>query len=391
MSNNLRRAISVLGLTLIIIFAFYIGTSVISTQAVENVAWPAASELQQAIPGTASQEEQLLASIYNQVAPSVVSINVVARQPGTGTFVPEDELALGTGTGFLIDNQGHIVTNNHVVEGATRIEVNFFDGRIVRGEVVGLDPDSDLAVIKVNDIPAEELQPVTLGDSDSLFIGQEVVAIGSPFGQRWTMTSGIVSALNRVIEGLTDFSIGSVIQTDAAINPGNSGGPLVNLQGQVIGVNSQIISRTRSSSGIGFAVPSNLVQRVAQSLIETGDVDYSYLGIGGGAIDLSYIEALNLPNNARGVVVSYVQPDGPAAAAGLRQPSNEVSVEGFPVFTNVDIITAIDGQTVTDMPALISYLAENTAPGQTVTLTVARNGVDQVQFPVVLGERPSGN
>jgi 2-alkenal reductase len=379
-------------LTLIAVFAFYVGTAVISTQAVEGVTWPPTSAIQQQIPGNASQEEQLLASIYNQVAPSVVSINVVARQPGTGNFAPEDELALGTGTGFLIDDQGHIVTNNHVVEGATRIEVNFFDGRIVRGEVVGLDPDSDLAVIRVNDVPAEELQPVTLGDSDSLFIGQEVVAIGSPFGQRWTMTSGIVSALDRVIEGLNaNFSIGSVIQTDAAINPGNSGGPLVNLQGEVIGVNSQIISRTRSSSGIGFAVPSNLVQRVAQSLIETGDVDYSYLGIGGGAIDLSYIEALDLPNNARGVVVTYVEPGGPAGQAGVRQPSNEVSIEGFPVFTNVDIITAIDGEPVTDMPALIAYLAENTAPGQTITLTVARNGVDQVQFPVVLGERPSGN
>lgn len=391
MSHKLRRAISILGLTLIVVFAFYVGTAVISTQAVESVAWPPTSEVIQQIPSSASQEEQLLANIYNRVAPSVVSINVVARQPGTGTFIPEDELALGTGTGFLIDNQGHIVTNNHVVEGATRIEVNFFDGRIVRGEVVGLDPDSDLAVIKVNDIPAEELQPVTLGDSDSLFIGQEVVAIGSPFGQRWTMTSGIVSALDRVIDSLTNFSIGSVIQTDAAINPGNSGGPLVNLQGEVIGVNSQIISRTRSSSGIGFAVPSNLVQRVAQSLIETADVDYSYLGIGGGAIDLSYMEALNLPNNARGVVVSYVEPGGPADQGGLRRPSNEVRVDGFPVFTNVDIITAIDGEPVTDMPSLISYLAENTSPGQTVTLTVARNGVDQLQIPVVLGERPSGN
>jgi len=378
-------------LILIVIAAFYIGTAVTSTQAVESVTWPPTTVLQQEIPSNASEEERLLASIYNRVAPSVVSINVVARQSGMSPFVPDDEFALGTGTGFLIDNQGHIVTNSHVVQGATRIEVNFFDGRITRGEVVGLDPDSDLAVIKVNDIPAEELHPVTLGDSDSLFIGQEVVAIGSPFNQRWTMTSGIISALDRVIEGLSEFSIGSVIQTDAAINPGNSGGPLVNLQGEVIGVNSQIISRTRSNSGIGFAVPSNLVQRVAQSLIEEGDVEYSYLGIRGGAITLSYIEALNLPNNARGVVVGFVEPRGPAAQAGLRQPRNEVIVDGFPVATEVDIITAIDGEPVTDMASLISYLAENTVPGQTVTLTVARNGVDQVEIPVTLGERPGGN
>jgi 2-alkenal reductase len=390
MHNSVKRIVALFLLTILVMFAFYVGTTVVSPRASASAVWPEVEVLQQEVPANVSEEEQQLASVYNQVVPSVVSINVVARQAGSGSFAPQDELALGTGTGFVIDTQGHIVTNNHVVEGATRIEVNFFDGTIVRGEVVGLDPDSDLAVIQV-DVAPEELQPITFGDSDSLFIGQEVVAIGSPFGQRWTMTSGIVSALDRTIEGLTGFSIGSVIQTDAAINPGNSGGPLVNLQGQVIGVNSQIMSQTRSSSGIGFAVPSNLTQRVAQALIDTGSVEYSYLGISGRAITLSDIEALTLPSDARGVVIEYVEPGGPADQAGLRQPGNPVSVDGIPTNTSVDIITAIDGEPVTDMPVLIAYLAENTQPGQTVNLTVVRDGNQEMGMPLTLGARPGGN
>lgn len=391
MPNSIRRMAAILIVVILVVVSLYAGTSVLSPQVAADSIWRESEVLQQEIPATSTEDERQLAEVYNQVAPSVVSINVVARQSSDSRFSQQDELALGTGTGFVIDREGHIVTNNHVVEGATSIEVNFFDGTIVRGEVVGLDPDSDLAVIRVSNIAAEDLQPVTFGDSNSLFIGQEVVAIGSPFGQRWTMTTGIVSALDRTIAGLTGYSIGSVIQTDAAINPGNSGGPLVNIQGEVIGVNSQIMSETRSSSGIGFAVPSNLTQRVAQALIETGSVEYSYLGISGQAVNLSYMEALGLPNDARGVIVSYVEPDGPAARAGLQTPSNPVGVNGFRIPTSVDIITAIDGEPVTDMPSLIAYLAENTQPDQTVTLTVVRNGSEQVTLPLTLGSRPGGN
>lgn len=254
---------------------------------------------------------------------------------------------------------------------------------------MGLDPDSDLAVLKV-DMPADRLFPATIGDSDQLFIGQTVLAIGSPFNQRWTMTSGIVSALGRTIQGLTQFTVGGVIQTDTAINPGNSGGPLLNLRGEVIGVNSQIISQTRSNSGIGFAVPSNLVKRVANELVANGRVNYSYLGISSnseGGITLRMIEALGIPNNMRGVVVETVTEGGPAAQAGLRGASNPRSVRGQRVNTSVDIITAIDGQPVHDMSALVSYLAGNTRPGQTVNLTVWRNG-QTINIPVVLGARP---
>jgi S1-C subfamily serine protease len=387
--STAKRFVAVVLVTMIALFSFYIGTQTIATQArADIVDFPDVVPAQQVLPADAHAEEQLFAGIYDQVAPSVVSINVVARVGGSSRFDGfNDGLTEGTGTGFIVDQEGHIVTNSHVVDGAVQIEVNFFDGRIVRGEVVGLDPDSDLAVVKV-DVPAETLQPIAMGDSDELFVGQTVVAIGSPFGQSWTMTTGIISALNRTIQGLGNFSIGSVIQTDAAINPGNSGGPLVNLQGEVIGVNAQIISQTRSNTGIGFAIPINLVKRVVPSLIETGDVDYSYLGITGGRVSLAQIEALDLPNDAQGVVVSTVEPGGPAAQGGLRSASNERSIDGIPAFMRVDIITAIDGTPVRGMPDLVAYLAANTTPGQTVNLTVIRDGRETLNIPVTLTARP---
>lgn len=380
MQRELRRLLGVFMVIAVAVTSFYIGTAVISTSAGAPVQWAAVSAPIQQAPPFATETERLFSDIYNRVSPSVVSISVVAAQ---GRRL----IGEGTGTGFVIDTAGHIVTNAHVIEGATRIEVNFFDGRIVRGEVVGADRDSDLAVIKVN-VPPETLTPVPLGDSDSLFIGQSVVAIGSPFNQRWTMTTGIISALERTIQGLSNFSIGSVIQTDAAINPGNSGGPLLNLQGEVIGVNSQIISEARINSGVGFAIPSNLVKRVSESLIERGSVDYSYLGIQGGDVYLALIEALNLPNNARGVVVSGVEPNGPAALAGLRSASNVRQISGISVPLSVDIITAINGEPLSGMSALVSYLASNTQPGDQVTLTVVRDGRQQIEIPVTLQSRP---
>lgn len=322
--------------------------------------------------------------LYNTVSPSVVSINVVATRQGSGFF--PGSMVSGTGSGFVIDTDGHIVTNNHVVEGATDIEVNFVDGTIVRGTVVGTDPNSDLAVIQV-DLPAEQLHPVTFADSDQLSIGQSVLAIGSPFGQRWTLTTGIISGLERRIDSLSNFSIGGVIQTDAAINPGNSGGPLLDLNGHVIGVNSQIMSESGSNSGVGFTIPSNLVQRVANALIADGEVEYSYLGIEGGDISLSVIEALDLPNNQQGVVVSNVQSGGPADQAGLRSATVRQSARSQEI-TDADIITAIDGTPLNGMESLISYLANHTSPGQKVTLTVLRDGQEQ-SIEATLGKRPS--
>jgi S1-C subfamily serine protease len=380
MRQEMRRLLSVILLVAVAVVSFYIGAEVISTSAGAPVRWAAVSAPVQQIPSFATEMERMLADVYNRVSPSVVSISVITAQ---GSRLRGE----GTGTGFVIDTAGHIVTNAHVIDGAVRIEVNFFDGRIVRGQLVGADRDSDLAVIKV-DVPPETLTPVPLGDSDSLFIGQSVVAIGSPFNQRWTMTTGIISALERTIQGLSNFSIGSVIQTDAAINPGNSGGPLLNLRGEVIGVNSQIISEARINSGVGFAIPSNLVRRVSEALIERGSVDYSYLGIQGGDVYLGLIEALNLPNNARGVVVSGVEPNGPAARAGLRSAGNVRQIGGISVPLSVDIITAINGEPLSGMSELVSYLASNTQPGDQVTLTVVRDGREQFDVVVTLQPRP---
>ncbi len=384
MSLSVKKLFGVLTLILVAAAAFILGTTVVSLNAQSPVNWTNFPITTQVVPQNASSEEQILAGIYNRVSPSVVSINVISR--GTSPL-GDSGFAEGSGTGFVIDTEGHIVTNSHVIEGAVRIEVNFFDGRIVRGEIVGDDPDSDLAVIRV-DVPADTLTPVQLGDSNSLFIGQEVIAIGSPFNQRWTMTTGIISALDRTIQGLTNYSIGSVIQTDAAINPGNSGGPLLNRNGEVIGVNSQIISQTRSNSGVGFAIPVNLVRRVAASLISDGEVEYSYLGIRGGGMTLDIIEALNLPNNAYGVVVSSVESGTPAARAGLQSIDQRIGQNGSVTIRSVDIITEVNGTPLRDMSDLVAYLAEYTEPGQTINLTVVR-GSEEFVVPVTLDARPS--
>ncbi len=382
-SNYPKRAMVLVAALVLVAIGFVIGTTVVSTSAssVYIVPQPQVAQVQTSTPST--EGERYFSEIYNRVSPSVVSINV------SGTSLDGSQFG-ASGTGFVIDKDGHIVTNDHVVADSSQIEVNFLDGTIVKGEIVGLDPDSDLAVIKV-DLPAAQLIPITFGDSDKLFIGESTLAIGSPFSQRWTLTTGIVSALGRTISGQTRYSVGSVIQTDAAINPGNSGGPLLNLQGEVIGVNSQILSETRSNSGIGFAIPSNLVKRVADILITKGSVDYSYLGIQGASnLDLALIEALNIPNNTRGVVISRVEQGGPAALAGLKSASQPTLINGENVPTNADIITAIDGIQITDMSGLVSYLAINTQPGQKIDLTVLRNG-QQITLPVTLDARPANN
>ncbi len=385
-----KKSVVLFTVLMIAVFAFFIGTAVTSSTAQGDVTWPVVTPQPVLLDSSALASEQAYAQVYNNVGPSVVSINVIARSSGSGALSNQDNLIAGTGTGFVIDTDGHIVTNNHVVEGAISVEVNFFDGSIYRGEVVGVDPDSDLAVVQV-DRPSNELHPVTLGDSDNLFIGEEVVAIGSPFNQPWTLTTGVISALDRTIDSLGQFQIGSVIQTDAAINPGNSGGPLVNMNGEVVGVNSQILSQSRSNSGIGFAIPSNLVKRVAPALISAGKVNYSYLGISGGNINLATIEAMNLPNNARGVIVSSAEPGGPASRGGLRDATITTNANGEQVPASADIITQINGEPVTSMESLISYLASNTKPGDTVNLTVVRNGTQELTLPVTLAPRPAAS
>jgi S1-C subfamily serine protease len=329
--------------------------------------------------------------IYNRVTPSVVSIVVVKNADSAGPVInpQQQQEQVAGGTGFVIDTAGHIVTNYHVVRDAEEIQVEFFDGTLAHAEIIGLDDDSDLAVIQVSNVPVERLQPVTFGDSSALQVGEQVLAIGSPFGERWTLTTGIVSAVNRTLRGFTEFSIGGVIQTDAAINPGNSGGPLVNMQGQVIGVNSQIVSGTGSNAGIGFAIPSNLTQNVAQNLIETGFMEYSYLGVGGGNVALSLMDAFNLPNNTRGVVITTVVPGSPADRAGIEPMGQLIQNDsGDEIPQSVDIITAINGTPITGIDSLIGYLAQQTQPGDAVTLTVLRDGQETIELTTTLTPRP---
>jgi len=319
--------------------------------------------------------------IYQQVSPSVVAINVTLAGRNGRT------VGAGTGSGFVIDTNGHIVTNDHVVGEANSIEVEFFDGTLASAKVVGLDPASDLAVIQV-DVAAEHLIPVKFGDSDALLIGQPVLAIGSPYGEDWTLTTGIVSGLNRVISGLTNFSIGGVIQTDAAINPGNSGGPLLDMNGQIIGVNSQIMSESGSNSGVGFAIPINLVQRVAQQLIEKGKAVYSYMGISGTDVTLSAIQKLGLPANTRGVLITETVNGGPAAQAGLHSVAVSDQTGNISPDSSFDVVTAVGGNPIKGMNDLIAYLARKTQPGDKVTLTILRDGKQTINVDVTVTARP---
>jgi 2-alkenal reductase len=301
--------------------------------------------------------------------------------------LPPSGPAEASGSGFVIDTDGHIVTNNHVVDGADKVEVRFVDGTTVRATVVGTDPDSDLAVVKV-DVRSSLLHPVELGDSSALVVGQQVFALGNPFGQMWTLTSGIVSAVGRTIQsGNSRYSIPEVVQTDASINPGNSGGPLLDKHGRVIGVNTMIISDNRSSSGVGFAVPVNIVKKVAPALIKDGKFTYAYLGLTGGSLTPDLATAMNLPADLRGVMVSEVVKGGPSDQAGVLGSQKQVEIDGSQVNVGGDVIVAVDGAGVTGMDGVIDYLFTSKRPGDKITLTILRDG-QQKDSVVTLGERP---
>jgi len=302
----------------------------------------------------------------------------------------------GQGSGFVYDAGGNIVTNYHVVEGAEQVEVDFMSGFKTYGTVVGTDLDSDLAVVHV-DAPAAELHPVELGDSESLKVGQTVVAIGNPFGLSGTMTVGIISALGRTLESAhatadgSFFTAGDIIQTDAAINPGNSGGPLFNLSGQVVGVNRAI--RTTSfnedgdavNSGIGFAVSINVVRRVIPVLIESGSYDYPYLGISSrDNLSLELIKILGLEAQT-GAYVAEVTRGGPADRAGIRAGDKATSIPNLR--SGGDLITKIDGHAIRQFDDLLSYLITNKGPGDVVTITVMREG-KLLDIEVTLDKRP---
>jgi S1-C subfamily serine protease len=332
------------------------------------------------------------------VNPSVVTIMISSQVSGQGNGQNSQGQVVPTaqGSGFIWDTAGHIVTNNHVIEGAAKISVTFSNGSSYDAKLVGADPNSDLAVIQVTGVPAALLKPVTVGDSTQVKVGQLVVAIGNPYGLSNTMTTGIVSGIGRSIQAganssqngpttAPSFSIPDVIQTDAAINPGNSGGVLVDMNGALIGVPSQIESASGSNSGVGFAIPSAIVSRVVPQLISTGTAAHSYLGFSGGTITADVISALNLNAGQQGILVATVVAGGPAEKAGLQGAT--VDANGNPTAAG-DIITGIDGKPVTTFEDLVSYLSSSTQPGQSVTLDLLRNG-KTVQVKVILGNQPS--
>jgi S1-C subfamily serine protease len=333
----------------------------------------------------ADAEEQLLINIYERVNPAVVNIDVAVQ-------ALDDLSGIGSGSGFVIDKQGHIVTNNHVVEDADQLHVTFSDGIVAEARLVARDEDSDLAVIKV-DVDPDRLVPLELGNSSSLRVGQRVIAIGNPWDLGGTMTVGIVSALGRTLPAritadLGFYSIPDLIQTDAAINPGNSGGPLVDSRGRVVGVNTAIRSEDRSNSGVGFAVPVDIVKRVVPALIDAGRYRYPYLGItANGNVTVAELSTeLDLPAQ-RGVLISEVSSGQPAARAGLRGGTDEYSFLGQRVTIGGDIILAIDGYELRDFDDLIAYLVRETSVGQEVVLTILRDG-ETLQVSLTLGERP---
>ena len=351
----------------------------------------------------ADPQTQLLHDIYNRVNPSVVSIDV--RIPTSANAGPRQfgfgqqgaqPYAYAAGSGFVYDTAGHIVTNAHVVQGADQVEITFADSTMMRAKITGIDLDSDIAVIQAQgDI--SKYPPVPLADSDAVQVGDRAIAIGNPFQRAGTMTDGIVSGLHRSVSGLVSttgggsYQIPDAIQTDAALNPGNSGGPLLNSQGQVIGVNEQIESLVQQSSGVSFAIPSNLVKLVADGLIKNGKVQHTFLGISSVPLTLDVLDALKLPENTRGAYVEAVQPGSPAAKAGVRGGgTNTVAVNGADVSIGGDVITAINNQPIKNFDDLTSYLFTKTQVGQTITLTVLRGGKTQ-SVQVTLAARPSAN
>ncbi len=317
--------------------------------------------------------------IYKQAYQGVVEITVsTPQQTPTG-----NQEAQAQGSGFVIDSDGHIVTNDHVVENADSVSVRFWNGNTYNASVVGTDPSTDLAVIKV-DAPSSILHPVNLGDSSSVQVGDPVVAIGSPFGLEETVTSGIVSALHRQIEALNQFTINDTIQTDAAINHGNSGGPLFNAAGQVIGVNSQIAGQTGANVGIGFSIPSDTVRSIADTLISNGKVEHAYLGVSVQEIPATVAHDLNL---TEGVEITQVRSGTPAQQAGLKGATGKKMVQGTQYATGGDVITAIGGQKVKTSEG-VQLAIDAHHPGDTIEITYWRKGETKT-VSVKLATRPT--
>ncbi len=344
----------------------------------------------QALPGEPSgrgsggltPEEEIIIGLYRAASPGVVHItSTVLSQDFFFRVVPEQ----GAGSGFVVDDRGYILTNNHVVENADSLEVTLADKSKVAAKLIGRDPNNDLAVIRVS-VPREKLTPLRLGDSAQLQVGQMAIAIGNPFGLDRTITRGVVSALGRSLKADTGRQIRNVIQTDAAINPGNSGGPLLNSRGEVIGINTAIFTPSGGSVGIGFAIPVNTAKKLLPQLIARGRASHPWLGISGMDITPGLARTLSLPAK-EGVMIAQVAPGGPAAKAGLRGAQRRVRVGNFLVTVGGDIILALDGQKIMAVDDLTGFLDEQKKAGEDIRVDVLRDG-KPLSVVVRLGELP---
>lgn len=328
--------------------------------------------------------ERRTIDVYQRVSPSVVFITTQVLVRNYFSVVPEE----GAGSGFVLDTSGNILTNYHVVEGAQQITVSFGgSGKAFPATVVGADPRNDLAVLRV-DAPAESLQPVELGSSHDLQVGQWAIAIGNPFGQfDRTLTTGVISALNRTLEGEDSRTITGVIQTDAAINRGNSGGPLLDSSGRVIGINSAIFSPTGSSAGVGFAVPVDTIKRVLPDLLSLGYYRRPWLGVDSGyTLTSELAQALRLPEES-GVLVVQLRDGGPLATAGVRGAQQQAFLGNQRIYIGGDILVSVDGEAVTAVDALDAWLEDRYQIGDAVTVQINRDGVLQ-EIQITLGEEP---
>jgi S1-C subfamily serine protease len=354
------------------------GTKTVATT-IERTAGPAPDSF------VAQSEAKSIQDIYGQAGPGVVQVTSTQVVSDDPFFGPQSARSLGTG--FVIDKAGHIVTNYHVVSGADEVEVNFSGDDRVPARIVGVDPSTDLALLEI-DTQARALTPLTLGNSDAIQVGDAVVAIGNPFGLERTVTAGIVSALQRDIQAPNGFTIDKVIQTDAPINRGNSGGPLLNAEGEVIGVNTQIATGGTSEGnvGIGFAVPINTVKEVVSQLLEHGKVEHAYLGIQMQTVTDTLAETFRLPVD-HGALVVEVRPRSPAAKAGLRGGNTQAVVDGVSYVLGGDIITRADGEEIETADELGNVIMGK-KPRDTLTLEIHRGDAKRT-LSVTLGRRPS--
>jgi S1-C subfamily serine protease len=361
------------------------------------------SNMTSSLSTSSSTASSSLPDVFQKVENSVVQITSTKSNPNEVIIlngVPQTGRNTALGSGFVYDNQGHIVTNYHVIDGASRADVTFTDGNTYSANVVGKDPNSDVVILQItSNFSEEKVVPLPLANSSAVRPGEQVIAIGNPFGLSGTITTGIISAKGRLLPNPdTGFSIPNMIQTDTAINPGNSGGPLLNTKGEAIGMNTAIFSRTGSYSGVGFAIPSNTIAKEVPLLIKNGSYAHPWLGISGGKITPDSIRAMGLPANYKGVIVGSIQPGSPAEKSGLKgltqddnnNNNNNGGGGGDAAPQTGDIITAVDGHSTRQIDDIINYIESQKNIGDNIKLTVNRNG-QIMDLTATLQARPQTN